>query len=72
MAFKASKVITTKEHTEVSLKTSVRGLPLSERDVSKRFVKQKSYDNAVVVNGRQKQISKKSAFLLDMLTLDDE
>lgn len=30
------------------------------------------YDHAVVVNGKQKKISKKSAFLLDMLTLDDE
>jgi hypothetical protein len=27
---------------------------------------------ALIVNGKQKPISKKSAYLLDMLTLDDE
>lgn len=31
-----------------------------------------SYHPQIVVDGKAKKISKKSAFLLDMLTLDDE
>ena len=31
-----------------------------------------SYHPQIVVDGKTKKISKKSAFLLDMLTLDDE
>lgn len=72
MAFKASKIVTTTQSTAADIKQPVRGVPLSERDVTKRFEPQKKFDNAVVVNGKQKKISKKSAFLLDMLTLDDE
>ncbi len=71
MAFKAGKIVTVKEQTGVD-NIPVRGVPLSERDVSRRFEPGKKFDNAVVVNGKQKKISKKSAFLLDMLTLDDE
>lgn len=72
MAFKANKIVTAKEINEAARLNPPRRLSLSERDVSKRFEPAKKFDNAVVVNGKQKQISKKSAFLLDMLTLDDE
>lgn len=51
----------------------------NEQDVSRKFVIERnkvkgvaSKDTALVINGKQKSIGRKSHFLLDMLTLDDE
>lgn len=50
-----------------------------QRDLSRNFVIERktvkgvaSGDTALVVNGKQKSIGRKSHYLLDMLTLDDE
>ena len=42
-----------------------------ERAKSSTDVQVKPGEPAVIVNGKAKKISKKSAFLLDMLSLDD-
>jgi hypothetical protein len=50
-----------------------------KRNLSRNFVIERksvkgvaSGDTALVVNGKQKSIGRKSHYLLDMLTLDDE
>lgn len=64
MAVNFNKVVKVKEEAAVKAASELRE--------QKRQAKDATYDHAVVVNGKQKKISKKSAFLLDMLTLDDE
>jgi hypothetical protein len=52
---------------------------VEQQDLSRNFVIERkqtngvaSQDTALVVNGKQKSIGRKSHYLLDMLTLDDE
>lgn len=56
----------------------VKQAELEQRDLGRNFVIERksvkgvaSEDTALVVNGKQKSIGRKSHYLLDMLTLDD-
>jgi len=84
MAIIAKKIITasSKVVPELNPETpaiEVEVLAKTEKDVSRKFVIERnkvkgvaSGDTALVVNGKKKSIGRKSHFLLDMLTLDDE
>lgn len=71
MGFSAGKIIKTKGVRRPSEVVDSKAFRDTRVDRA-RTEAVNQHDHAVIVNGKQKKISKKSAFLLDMLTLDDE
>lgn len=84
MAIKANKIITAPSKTvpetdpEV-VNVKVETLAKEDSPMARKFVIERkqvkgvaSGNTALVVNGKKKSIGRKSHFLLDMLTLDDE
>ena len=77
---KAEGVITPEAQTTTVLRERIAPAKQPEkRNLSRNFVIERksvkgvaSGDTALVVNGKQKSIGRKSHYLLDMLTLDDE
>jgi hypothetical protein len=84
MAIKANKIITASSKTvpetaPEALNVKVETLAKEDNPMSRKFVIERkqvkgvaSGNTALVVNGKKKSIGRKSHFLLDMLTLDDE
>lgn len=84
MAIKANKILTASSKTvpekdpEV-VNVKIETLAKEDSPMTRRFVIERkqvkgvaSGNTALVVNGKKKSIGRKSHFLLDMLTLDDE
>jgi hypothetical protein len=79
---KAGEVIAPEAQTTTVLRERIAPAKQPEpekRNLGRNFVIEKksvkgvaSGDTALVVNGKQKSIGRKSHYLLDMLTLDDE
>lgn len=73
----SSKVVPQSHPEAPDIKVEV--LAKTDKDVSRKFVIERNKvkgvaagDTSLVVNGKKKSIGRKSHFLLDMLTLDDE
>lgn len=83
MAIKANKIITASQNAapkiSEAINVKVETLAKEDTQLSRKFVIERnnvkgvaSGETALVVNGKTKSIGRKSHFLLDMLTLDDE
>lgn len=74
MGFSAGKIIKTKNriHPSETISPKVSKVSKGSQVVKSKTEVVDQQEHAVIINGKQKKISKKSAFLLDMLTLDDE
>lgn len=73
MAFNTGKFVVKSQEPAPALKPAVPVAPVVEKVYITKSVDTVSNikEPSVVVNGKVKKIGKKSAFLLDMLSLDD-